>query len=177
MKTIYVDGEELVARCNGLMDGHVSYKLGAKAAVSKEPSEIAEIDCSGFLQYVLFHAAHAKIKGGSWYQNKWCEDEGFAAVDYDTAGPRRDNILRLGYFSKKSGMTAGHIWLLLNGETLESYSGGTKHGPGRRPWDTKALKKNVDSCYELGPCKKLVMTTGLFPQCTIVNMDMTDSWE
>jgi hypothetical protein len=117
------------------------------------------------------------VIGGSWMQNDWLKKQGFGTVDYEDVGSLKDNILRLGYFPKYSGAAAGHIWFILNGKTIESYSGGTKHGPGRRPWDTKVLRSHVKACYEIGALKKYEETSGPFGVCRVVNLDVSDSFE
>jgi cell wall-associated NlpC family hydrolase len=114
MRTLHVDGQELLKRCRGLMDGHVKYSLGAKAtSLSLTPSQIREIDCSGFAQYLLHHVCRVRIPAGSWHQNKWFKDQQFAKEEYPEVGGTKDNCLRVGYFPRKPGMTAGHIWFVL----------------------------------------------------------------
>lgn len=173
MRTLHVNGEVLVERCQALMDGHVKYKLGAKAKpLTTNPSSIRSIDCSGFVQYVLYHACFAHLRAGSWYQNQWFNEMSFSSEDYSRAGPLEDNHLRIAYFPKKRGMIAGHIWLLLNGWTLESYGG---LGPGRRRWDVPRLAKNVQRCYRIGDCRKSYHDE-LAMQCKLVPMQEIVTW-
>ncbi len=178
MRTLYVDGEILVDRCTKLMDGHVKYSLGAKVSVDANPSTITKVDCSGFTRYIFYQACMTKVSGGSWMQNDWLRAQGFATVTYDDVAPNRDNMLRVGYFSKPADLAAGHIWFILNGKTIESYGGSTKHGPGRRPWDTPVLRSRVSVCYEIGALKKYEETSGPFGgMCKVVNLDVSDSFE
>ena len=153
MQTIYVNGIELLNRSQQLIDSGVKYDLGSKAKpVTCEPGDIRKIDCSGFVQYMMYHTCNAKLRGGSYYQNKWFEENRFQSVDYASHASKKDNILRLGYFKKGKGMVAGHIWFVLNGMTIESFGG---KGPGRRPWNEPKLLKNVQKCYVIGDCKML----------------------
>ena len=123
-------------------------KLKGKAKNSAEPDKISKLDCSGYVKYVLYNVSDGKIdiKGGSYYQYKWCKEQKLKKVDYAKAAKKSDNILRLGYFAKKKKGKYGHVWLILNGKTLESH-GGT--GVNRRPWNNKKLLDNVTHCYEV----------------------------
>lgn len=143
--TISIDGKKLKDLMDAMMDGHCKYGFGDKARMTDKPADIKKIDCSGFVQYLLYHVAtpSLKIRAGSWHQNKYFEDNHFEQVDYATEASKRDGILRLGYFRG----SPGHIWLVLNGETIES-SGGK--GPNRRAWSTGVLKSKVQRCYVVG---------------------------
>jgi hypothetical protein len=123
-------------------------KLKGKASNSADPSKISALDCSGYVKYLLYNVSEGKISisGGSYYQYKWCKDSGFKKVEYAKAAKKADNILRLGYFKKKKGGKYGHVWLVLNGQTLESHG---KRGVNRRPWNTKVLMNNVTHFYEI----------------------------
>lgn len=149
MKSLWIDRDKLLALVGELTAGHVSYGLGSKASLTTEPKDVKKIDCSGFVRYLLYKATDGQVKmpDGSWHQNKWCDDNGFAKVDYAAEAGLNDSWLRLGYFPKKKGMAAGHIWFVLNGQTIESHGG---KGPNRREWDTKVLKNNVTRCYKIG---------------------------
>jgi len=123
-------------------------KLKGKARNSADPSKISKLDCSGYVKYMLYNASEGKLSlsGGSYMQNQWCKDSGLKSHDYAKTAGKADNVLRLGYFKKKKGGKYGHIWLVLNGKTLESHGG---KGVNRRPWNTKVLMDNVTHCYEL----------------------------
>lgn len=150
MKSFWVDPDVLQDYRARLQAAKISYGLGAKASLNVEPEKITKIDCSGYLRYLLYHITKHEVNiqgGGSWWQNKWCKDVGLEVVDYSTAA-ELDGWLRIGYFAKPAGMAAGHIWLVLNGSTLESHGG---KGPDSRPWDTAKLVKHVEKCYKFGP--------------------------
>jgi hypothetical protein len=144
--TISIQTSDLLDICGKLMDGHVSYSLGAKApSLNCDPVRITQIDCSGFVQYVLYKASNRSVhlRSGSWFQNDWCS-KNLAKVDYASA-LESDGWLRLGYFPG-TGTRAGHIWLILDGNTLESHGG---KGPDRRAWNDNKLINNVKKCYKL----------------------------
>lgn len=119
------------------MDGRVKYGLGDKANPrTTEPEQVKTIDCSGYVRFVLYKASGGKVdcspNGGSWWQNEWCKEK-LTAIGYDaaTAGAS-DGKLRIAFYKPAKGV--GHVWLVLNGKTLESYGG---HGVGRKTWDSR----------------------------------------
>ena len=157
--SLYIETTDLVDICNKLMDGHVSYVLGSKAPhFDTDAAKIKTIDCSGFVQYVLYNASNktAILKSGSYYQNQWCLDHKLDKVAYSTAA-ESDGWLRLGYFAASKTQSSGHIWLILGGKTLESHGG---KGPDRREWNTNVLTKNVTACYKVAQ---------LFSQFHVIN--------
>ena len=148
--SITVDSAKLYEISDALMNGTVKYFLGSKANLNSEPTTIKTIDCSGFTQYAIYKAANKAVifHGGSVMQREFCEQNlKLEKVDYATCAAT-DGWLRIA-FLKKKGHIAGHVWMIHNGLTLESYDGGTAHGPGRRAWDIARLKDNVYVCYKL----------------------------
>ena len=129
--------------------GKVKYKLGAKAGLHATPGEdFTKIDCSGFVRWLLFQCGNgfAAIPDGSWNQWEWCKREGFKESTYDKNGAGLcDSRLRIAFIRAKPG-SSGHIWLIINGQTIESYS---PVGVKRRPWNYKTLKNNVAAVYVL----------------------------
>lgn len=142
----FIDSMKLNGLCTKLMDGHIKYGFGSKAALTVAPESIKAIDCSGFVRYLLFHASSERIKmpDGSWIQNDWCKKQKFAEVDYEDASCQ-DNLLRIAFLPPAKGH-AGHVWLIHGGKTMESHGG---VGPSRRSWNTPVLYKGVTDCYEL----------------------------
>jgi hypothetical protein len=128
----------------------VSYKLGAKpGSLTYLPTAIHYLDCSGAVRYLLYNATSGQlvIPDGSWYQREWCEDH-LIQIPYGTvanAGRERLFIAFITAGVNGSGET-GHVWLVHNGKTLESYGG---HGIGRRNWDYRVLREQVHKCFEL----------------------------
>lgn len=138
----------------------ITYAVGrgkGKAKYDDDPSKIKNLDCSGYVHYILNKASEGKIvigKGPLWVNSggisDWASKQGFKSVDYAKNAGKMDNILRLAYLPPKKSY--GHIWLVLNGKTLESH--GSK-GVNRRPWDTSVLKKNASACYEIATTQTL----------------------
>jgi hypothetical protein len=132
-----------------MKDGHIKYKLGAKPGLNTKPEDIKSSDCSGFVRYLLYNATNGHMNfggggGGTWWQNKWCVDQGLDIVDYSTAA-NSDSHLRVAFIHGGGGKI-GHVWLILNGLTIESHGG---KGANRRDWDTASLKNGVNVCYKL----------------------------
>ena len=142
-RKIAINEKKLTEFIDGMMGGHCEYGFGDKASpLTIDPSKVKKIDCSGFVQYLLYTVTNGsvRIRAGSWHQNKYFEDNNFEQVDYQTQASKKDGILRLGYFKG----SPGHIWFVKNAMTIES-SGGK--GPNRRSWSTSSLKNNVKRCY------------------------------
>ena len=152
--------EYLMEISTALMDGHIKYGMGKKAQLHAEPSEIKAIDCSGFTRYLMHKVSDGRIKmvDGSNEQNAWCKKKQLQAERYNQASVN-DNLLRIAFIPRvyKDGkvVRAGHVWLILNGETLESH--GKDIGPDRRPWDTPVLKNRVKTCYVLARLYSMTM--------------------
>jgi cell wall-associated NlpC family hydrolase len=130
--------------------GKVKYKMGAKPPLNGVAGkDFTQSDCSGFVRWILWLATngHLILPSGSWYQWEWCKDRDFkpTAGGYAEGAALHDRRLRIAFFGAKRGR-AGHVWLILNGNTYESYGG---RGVGSRKWDTPVLLKNVEACYVL----------------------------
>lgn len=123
------------------------YRLGNKPHLDKTITEWATSDCSGYVRWLLYQVAdsHPKIPLGSWNQAEWCRGEKFKLTSYEKHAGLKDNRLRIAFIKPKLGKS-GHVWLILNGYTIECYGG---HGCGRRPWDTPVLYDNVYACFVL----------------------------
>lgn len=145
--TLTLRKDLLLDLADELMDGHVSYKFGAKPLLNKEIADVTAADCSGFLRYLLYYASDKRIQmpSGSWHQEEWCKTTGLPKVDYATTASY-DGCLRIAFLPKKNG-NPRHVWLILNGETIESH--GPTKGPNRRSWDLPKLKDNANACFQL----------------------------
>jgi hypothetical protein len=146
--SLFIDYDLLLEVSGKLMDGHVSYGLGSKApSLDCDPAAITKIDCSGFVRYLLYQATDNQVvlPDGSWHQREWCQGKKLAKVDYEEAGSS-DGWLRIAFISPRKGH-AGHVWLILEGQTLESH--GKTKGPDRRPWNTRVLTAGVSACFRL----------------------------
>lgn len=132
---------------------HVRYKLGAKAKASIAPEKIEELDCSGYLRYVLQRCGRPEWPDGTWGQRKylilagWHKLKQYRDVRYARKDPNRlfvavflegqDSLGRRRY---------GHIWFVYMGQTMECSS---RRGVNSRPWNTAALLKNGPECWEI----------------------------
>jgi len=144
---IKVDRNLLIALINKTMDGHCHYELGGKApSLDADSLSIEGIDCSGYVRWLLHRISGITIPDGSWTQRKWCQDQGFKSVKYGAGNAgQKDNILRIAFMDPIPG-ESGHVWLIINGQTIESFGG---HGPGRRDWNEGILMRSVDYCFVL----------------------------
>lgn len=136
-----------------LMDGHVHYVLGAKVwhVKTTEPSKITALDCSGFVKYLVYRTASPKINmpAGSWHQEKWCKKY-LRKVDYAKEAPKKDGKVRIA-FRDKTPSEIRHVWLVVNGWTIECTTKGGKDGPASLPWSVR--RKETKACFLLGQVK------------------------
>ena len=144
MRTIDFDNDVLIDRIKRTTDGHIKYKLGAKCDILAKPEEIKRIDCSGYVRWLIYQISGLDIGDGSWNQRVKIDKLGFKRTAYDNCR-LIDGHLRIAFINPEDGK-AGHVWLVKNGNTIESYGG---KGPGRRPWNNRTLKRNVDYCFVL----------------------------
>ena len=134
---------------DSLKYGHDKLKYGEDPAkITKNTS----IDCSAYVHYVLNRVTNGKIVIGrgplcenSGSIRDWAKKQGFASVKYSEQANLNDFILRLAYLPPKTKTTFGHIWLVLNSQTLESH--GSK-GVNRRKWNDKNLA-GVTDCFNI----------------------------
>lgn len=126
--------------------GRARYRLGAKPKMEAIPGTPGFLvaDCSGYVRWLLYNLGIKDVPDGSWNQEKWCITRKFKPTSYANAG-LKDDRLRIAFISAKAG-TPGHVWLTINGQTIESCGG---VGTTRRPWDTPTIKQKVAACYVL----------------------------
>lgn len=92
------------------------------------------IDCSGFFRTLMLyvtgglHGAMAGLPDGSYMQGDWLAAKGFKPTTRE-ALLLKDGHLRVAIHHPDHLDETGHIWLCVNGHTIESYGG---HGPGER---------------------------------------------
>jgi hypothetical protein len=123
------------------------YRLGAKVRpLALSASEWSEVDCSGYVRWLIWHITrnHLTIPDGSWNQNKWAMDYLLRPCPYSDCA-EVDDRLRIAFMSPGKNKH-GHVWVVCNGRTIESYGG---HGPGRRAWNVRSLLSRVSTCYVL----------------------------
>ena len=165
--SIFIEKNQRFEIFDSLADGHVKYAVGTdkqtgkllgKAALGATPQSIKALDCSGFVRYLIYQATDGQttMSDGSHYQRKWCEKQLLTVQEYGKTAYRADSKLRIAFLSADPpSQSYGHVWLIYNGKTLESYSSGK--GPGRRPWSTAVLANNVNACFVLASVYSLTL--------------------
>lgn len=146
-KTVLPISRELLIKGMGMsMNGIVPYKLGAKIKLNTKPKAGQPCDCSGYVRWLIYLASRKQVKmpDGSWYQQAWCRTKKLTKVPYSDCA-KMDSILRIA-FMEQEGDESGHVWLVINGMTIESRGG---VGASRRAWNVTTLKTKVDYCYEM----------------------------
>jgi cell wall-associated NlpC family hydrolase len=126
------------------------YRLGAKPKPGAHPTQWKYTDCSGYVRWLVAQATNQEVilPLGSVLQYDWFRRRGYLQVPYSDC-IRRDNAIRIAFIKPRPG-SYGHVWLVLNGSTIESYAG---VGVGSRAWNTPPLDK-ADSCFILTPPKR-----------------------
>lgn len=142
-KTITVNRPLLVEAINATV-GKVKYQWGAKPHIDSLPGSFTKADCSGFVRWLLHYITEGEftIPEGTWAESKYFAAQGFKKTAFANTA-LMDDRLRVCVFTQR-GDVPGHIWLTVNGLTIESYGG---KGVGRRKWNT--LAKHKPACYVL----------------------------
>lgn len=140
-----IDIAKLKAYLAACMSQHVHYGLGDKAQyghLSEFPPTYTAIDCSGWVRCAIAYATNADpggpfvIPDGSVNQHDFCDKVGLKRTDYVNAG-LSDGHLRIAFLTPyDTSEGIGHVWIVLNGMTLESHGGS---GPDSRKWNTPIL--------------------------------------
>lgn len=63
---------------HGKMAGRVTYLMGAKARASQQTAEIQELDCSGYVRYLMQRCGEPDFPDGTWAQSRWLATSGWA---------------------------------------------------------------------------------------------------
>lgn len=146
---IKVDTAKLL-RLHGAVQGRVRYVFGAKARpLCGGPEALAKgVDCSGYVRWLMYHCSKAgyTFPDGSTLQADWCRKQGFKQTSYRLNGGWEDGRLRIAFIAPTKKRRPGHVWFVLNGQTIESAGG---KGPTRRSWLTPVLLERVETCYVL----------------------------
>jgi len=131
----------------------VRYRMGAKApGLTADSAAISHLDCSGFVRWVLARASRGALvlPDGSTNQRAWCEQHlrrigEYSHVRFAAQDPGRVFVAFLAPSAIRP-RSAGHVWLVRAGVTLESCSG---KGVCSRPWDTPVLRQHASATYEV----------------------------
>jgi len=130
--SVHVNLEKFADFCSRAYANHVAYGFG-----SKDPHpgsgkiDFTEIDCSGWVRTLLMYACEGTMNGmpdGSYTQGEWLASKGFKPTTRDT-GLLSDDHIRCFVHHPDGLDETGHIWLTMNGHTVESFG---SHGPGQR---------------------------------------------
>lgn len=151
--------EQFKAYC----EGRFEYVWGGKCANLGQfpPTWIDELhgngacngcDCSGYARAILDYATNmgtSAMPDGSWGEDEFFNHAGFKVTDYAECA-NSDGLVRLCVHRPggRGGDATGHVWLCVNGHTVESCGG---QGPFEQPWDTQWYVDHVDDCFVLGP--------------------------
>jgi hypothetical protein len=140
-----IDVTRLLSTVAQMEAAGIEYGLGSKATLGTSIGQIKQIDCSGFVRYAIYAASSGSVRmpDGSWFQEGWCRQQGFASCNYMQSAGLNDGAVRIAFLQG----TIRHVWLILNGQTMESYGG---HGPGRRMWNNSRLT-GASPCFLLTP--------------------------
>ncbi|MGB3245217.1 MAG: hypothetical protein WBB25_11825 [Sulfitobacter sp.] len=150
----------LLSTYDSLRDGHVRYEIGpgvGKARpLSAEPSVVRGLDCSGFVQYMIYRGSvhNVRIPGGSFNQESWLRDHGHVELSYADNAWKTDDVLRIG-FRERTDDLVRHVWFVINGFTYESTRKGGRNGPTSFHWSTRTAQ--ADSFYVLGNAPGFLM--------------------
>ena len=130
-------------------DAHIAYDWGGKDAnCGSGEIDFTGLDCSGFVRTILIYAgggpetgAFRALPDGSYDQGQWFQEIGFKPVSAASSA-LRDGRLRVNIHHADAKDETGHIWLAVNGHTVECFGG---HGPGERAWNVR-LRSGYQLC-------------------------------
>ena len=137
-----------------LRDGHVRYVigkgLGKVRPLSQAPAEVTALDCSGFVQYMIYRSTGETVRlpAGSWRQEEYFRNGHFAEVPYAEHAWKNDDVVRIA-FRDREGDRVRHVWLVINGFTYESTTRSGRNGPTNFHWSSRT--DQADNCFVVGP--------------------------
>jgi len=132
-----------------MMGRGVGYKLGAKApSLGCDTLAIEQIDCSGFVRYVIARCSGVIVPDGSQNQLDWARGNlNPSSYKYAAHGEG----LYICFITPHIGKEwPRHVWLMRQGYTRESCG---SQGVTERPYNTPILIDNVSATFDL-PCAK-----------------------
>lgn len=170
----FVTGE-LVRILNELLAASIRYEMSGMVGkvrnlAGTEPSDISQLDCSGFVEYVIYKTSehNENLPSGSRRQRDEIANS-YAEIDYATAAPMIDNTVRIGFRDAvwttvnaiRRRSQVGHVWLVINGRTYESTSRINRNkGPKSLLWSERS--DDADHFYTLGPSPSFAMGQFLY---------------
>ena len=122
---------KLMALC---VAAHVRYLMGGKAHdLDIVPLDTGEIDCSGFMRWLLYHATRGALLMPDGSCN---EGDDLAALGFKPTDPQNcalaDGHVRVCIHIADEKDDTGHIWLAYLSRTMESHGG---VGVSARDWN------------------------------------------
>lgn len=126
----------------------VRYQLGAKFEDIMSEHPIGNyVDCSGFIRWLVYHGSGKALllPDGSVRQHTRILQDGFSIRDYSTALLNSNGAVYI-CFMRPTDSKAGHVWLLHNGQTMESRYG---HGISTRKGVYLKFLLRPIYCYRL----------------------------
>ncbi|KIN77938.1 hypothetical protein [Sulfitobacter mediterraneus] len=167
------DTFKLATVLDELLNAPIKYQMkgniGKVRPLSTDVSNIKKLDCSGFVEYVIYKATTNNLNissGSSNQRDDISNDASHSVATYDTDAKLSDDIVRIGFrktiiakdsdgkiVRKENGKPkksqVGHVWLVINGQTYESTSRRPKtRGPKSLLWSER--KDDADHFYKLG---------------------------
>lgn len=159
------DTIKLATVLDELLGSNIRYEMnglvGKARPLTQSVSQLSQLDCSGFVEYVIYHGTtdNVNLPSGSVTQRtRISRDASHTPADYLKHAELRDDIVRIGFRRTISRLNedgerektqVGHVWLVINGKTYESTSkGGRDKGPKSLTWDVR--KHDADYFFKLG---------------------------
>ena len=148
-----------------LLSSNIRYEMnglvGKARPLSQPVSSLSQLDCSGFVEYVIYHGTtdNVNLPSGSVTQRtRIARDASHTPAEYLKHAELRDDVVRIGFrrtISRRNEdgvrvkTQVGHVWLVINGKTYESTSkGGRDKGPKSLKWDDRI--SDADFFFKLG---------------------------
>lgn len=154
-----INANAFLSTFNSLRDGHVRYEigqgLGKVRRLSNAPSTVTGLDCSGFVQYMIYRstASNERIPAGSWHQEEYFRRNHFVEVPYADHAWKNDDVVRIGFRDRTPNLIR-HVWLVINGFTYESTTRSERDGPTNFHWSART--DQADNFYVVGPASNFL---------------------
>lgn len=142
-----------------LRDGHVRYEIGEGLGkirrLSDAPSTVTGLDCSGFVQYMIYRCTdpHVRIPAGSWHQEQYFRNNHYVEIPYADHAWKNDDVVRIGFRDRTADLIR-HVWLVINGFTYESTKRAGRNGPTSFHWSART--EQADNFYIVGPASNFL---------------------
>jgi len=167
------DTIKLATVLDELLRSNIRYEMnglvGKARPLTQSVSELSQLDCSGFVEYVIYQGTTENVNlpsGSVTQRTRIARNASHTPADYLKHAELRDDVVRIGFRrtiarrdengdvvrdarGRSEKTQVGHVWLVINGKTYESTSkGGRDKGPKSLAWDMR--KSDADHFYTLG---------------------------